>query len=789
MATKATKTHLLEPARTPSLGPAQQLDFTITVTPRVVDLCGAQKDDNSSPQALSSASVSQLSIHLSASKLQSISTFVEVLIKKSPDSGETPDLTSGALSTEDEIANISYFVRTLMPEAVATEAIGITTGENASQGFWAAVKAAARYVKAQSIQDRGGMIEGGADYFRGVFQSVGGLAYAGYRGVMIPADIQKIDTSIKAATPLGQSAYILGMIGNIAFLLFYLAIGVWSGYSLTEDFRFSAAMKAQEKTGHLFDFFMRKVTADPKTKLQKLGADETQVTAFKDKLADVALSKFANQFLKWQDELIKEGKLKEKPLTEQQVKEVFKELFKLQEAELRNQGVHTTYLKALGLDNNNLGDLNFTTLELIGFKLEQIRSQAKKEVKFSRATNGDCVEAVKKAAKRGLGERLKCNDDAVKQAAQTELEGLKGKVVSENTKNKWIHSILIVVAITGIVSSIMGMLALNPIGIIAMTVITLILVIGMLITDGSSMVDGWKTGQAPGRYDKAYIIGISIVLVIAIAVSIGLTLGLGLPILPMILACGIGGAGLGLSGFSYYKLIQKEKAWIENHPDLQKFQELLNSAQGSDLDEKVTAVFKKLPKEDRLAIRAKYNELSANKQQHEFKNLEYKELDKDGNFGEQYLKAQIRWISFKWQTPDQSKLTVRAMKKTVKAYWEKWEQSKEKTDLQRVLKLQSLFERIKQQNLRNDFQEKFEAMQKDTEMYDQLKNDIWYVVKRQESVADLQHVVGEVIKDKAQTILTEPVHNEDRKEIPPLFQRVIKAFSPEPNSVDQPEVV
>jgi uncharacterized membrane-anchored protein len=767
----------------------QKLNFAITI-PFGVDSSGRQtqlaayaatfKNDNSPSQALSSASVAQISIPLNTSELESIKTFVEVLTQKAPEIAEAPLLTSGATSTEDEIANISYFVRTLMPEAPSTQAVGVTTGENVFQGFWAAIKAAERFVKARNLKDRGGMIEGGADAVRGLCQSVGGFTYLGYRGVMIPADLHKVDTSIKAVTPLGQSAYLLGMVGNIAFLIFYLMIGVWASYSLVEDFLFSTGMKAHGNN-QLFDFFMQKVTADPKIKLQKFKTHleklpvenrAVQVSAFKGRLADIALSKFASHFLKWQDELAKTGELTEKPLTEQQVKIVFKTLFALKEVELRKQRVHAAYLTALGLDDHDLEGFDFTTLELIGFKLEQIRSQAKKEAKFSRATSDGCTEAVKKAAKRGLSERLKYEGDViVKEAAQKELTELKGKVVSENTKNQSIHSALIAIAVLGIISTIMIFVTLNPVGVIAMTVIALLLVAGMMATDGYAMLEGWKSGNVPGRYDKTYLVVISLVIIAALAVSIGVTLGFGLPLLPMILACGIGGASLGLSSIAYYKLTQKEKAWIEDHPDLQRFKELLDSvAQEGEIDEKVTALFKKLSKEDRLAIRKKYSELSSNGQCG-FKQEKYQKLDRLNDFGYSYL-----WTT-KFEDDKEYQLFVRAMKKSVKFFWDEWAKTKKTSDCERALKLQSVLERVKQKKeFRLLDNMVLDGKLLDDDLLNKLKNDLWYVVKRQESLADLKHIVEAVIEDKTQAVSILPIQEGARNKVTPLIQRVYNVF-------------
>jgi len=689
-------------------------------------------------------------------------TFVQVLTKTSSKTEKAPLLTSGALSTEDFFADISSFVRTLTPSSPAAEAIGVTTAENAFQGFWAAIKAAERFEQAKKIHDRGGMVESRIDEVRGIFQSVGGLNFLGYRTLMIPAILYNVDTSIQATSSLGLSAYILGMVGTVAFLMFYLMIGAWAGYSLAELLSFKADMKAHESE-KLLDFLARKVVADPKIKLQKLFTENNagKIVAFKEKLTRIALSKFASCFLQWQKELIQKGELSEKPLTKKKVKEICKTLFVSKERETR---------ELLRSSNSKLlTDWGLTTLELIGLKLEQMRIQAKKEAKFSRVTNGDCTEAVKKALKGGLRERLKEEDPFVKEAAQTELSELKGKIVSENTKNQWIHSALIAIAILGVASVIIGFVLLNPAGAIALAVITLLLVTGMMAVDRYMMLEGWKKGKAPGQYDKIFIIVICLVMIAALAVSIGVTLGFQLLLLPMILSCGVGGVNLALGALSYYQLTQKEKDWRESHPDLQRFKILLDSiAQDAELNAEATALFKKLSKEDRLAIRKKYSELNSKGECH-LRQEKYKQWNIHNDFERFYLMHEIYEDSL---DETESLLMLSAMKKSVKFFWEKWAETQDPEDCKRALKLQSALERVKQKQ-RADLPRFFCEWVKDDEIYNRLKKEIWYVVKRQESVADLNHVVSEVIKDRMNTL---PIATEqaERAQIAPLIRRVCK---------------
>jgi hypothetical protein len=721
-------------------------------------------------------------------RLDHFKTVIEIVFKKAQERANAPLLTCGTASTEDVFSDISFFFRIFMPEHAATQAAGFPTAVNAFQGWFAAVPAAERFALAKSTGDRSGMIEAAIDYARGYYQAVGGAAYAGDRGTRIAADIHKIDTSsLQAATPLGRAAYVLGLIGNIAFMAFYMLLGIWGSYGSVKDWQFSRRMDAQEND-KLFDFLMGKVSADPKTKLVKLNNHwnltgdvekrREQLAAFKNKLVETALSRFTNQFLKWQGELKLEGK----SLTKQELKNMFEILFEAKEAEFKDNGVYKAALSALDLTEDDVEGFGFTTLELMGFNFEQGRRRAKKEAKFARVADLNCVKAVQKLGNQGLALRLVSDDPLVKASAEKKLDELKGNIDSANTKNKWIHGVMIPIAILGITSTVLGFFPLSAVMSIVLITVTVLLALTMMGTDGFFMWNGWKQGGAPGQYDKLYLALVSLVLVTAMAVSVGLTLGFGLALMPMYMSLGIGAASLSLSGYAYYKIDQKKKAWDENHPSLGKFQALLDAQtqnlvmdENEKVDQTVPDLFKKLPKEDRLAIRKKYGDMSKNNEE-TFKQGKYIKLDTTHEFGREYIWNVISG-NFGGKNEKEYELLTLGMKKTVKFFWERWAQTKSMENKELALKLQSLFERVSQRQLdqeddRFNFERKLWEL--DPHVIEKLTNDIWYVVKRQESLGDLKTVVESVIDDK-QTI-TGLVQNEELKKPTRSIQHMHQIF-------------
>ena len=122
-------------------------------------------------------------------------------------------------------------------------------------------------------------------------------------------------------------------------------------------------------------------------------------------------------------------------------------------------------------------------------------------------------------------------------------------------------------------------------------------------------------------------------------------------------------------------------------------------------------------------------------------------------------------------------LLTLGMKKTVKLFWERWAQTKSMENKELALKLQSLFERVSQRELEQE-DDRFEFERKLRELgphvFEKLTNDIWYVVKRQESLKDLKKVVKSVIDDK-QTISGSD-QNEDLEKVTPLIQHMHQIF-------------
>lgn len=645
-----------------------------------------------------------------------------------------PALSNGASCLGDTVADLSWLLRTLMPEAPCTEWVGITTGENVIRGAWAAIKAWKRFEQGYAIGDKGGMIESGIDVPRGAFQSAGGAFYLAYRGLMVASDIQNVNAAFNATTALGKAAFAIGTIGNIFFSLFYVAITAWSIYEYYETRKFAQGMDSCTTDEELLRFFERKSLAHPMAKLNK---STESVQKVKENYSHIALDAMSDLLYAQMELLAGE----ESPPSKEDIKKLIGGLFHLKGEDLKNSETYQKLIASMGLKPDQIAAYDFSFLELLGFKLEEMNHQSRKDAKLSRVGGGP---KIKKALNRGLGARVDSRNELIKDAAIEELANLKAEVISENTKNKVIFGLLLAVGVLGIVSSIIGFFpVLAAVSGTVLIVITLLLCLGMLGTDGYFMYNGWGSGM-PGRYDKLYIVILALMIVTILGVAIGSTLAFGLPVLPLIFTAVFAVVGLGLCGIAFDEVHYKEKKWIWEHPDLNLFYTKLEQSLSYDdefLDEKVTSLFKKLPKTDRCSIRKKYMEMSGNLS---FKTDKYRKLDTTYDFGGQYFSEQTNPRAL--NDEKEHLLLLRGMKKTLNFYWEKWAIEKTEESKRDALEIQALFEAVSKKN--SEAIKAATINMADKSYYSRLKEDLWYVVKREESKKDLMRAIQNVTQEE-----------------------------------------
>lgn len=671
-----------------------------------------------------------------------INGFIE---KTSQHSFPSGSISGAAGGTEDVIADISFLGRTTAslvgPDSAVYQAIGVTTGENVFMGFFAAFKAWNRFKEASRISDFGGTVEGGLDTARGVTQGIGGGFYLGYRGAMIASEINNVNTTISATTALGKATFYTGLVGNFFFTLFYMFLGLWGGYHLYQTGKFLYEMK---KTEDVVPFLISQVHADTHVKLKKLQTEsDERKAAYKQKLREKTLTVFSDQFQAWQSQMIKDKNFDGKKLSCSEIKSVIEALFEaIENNQEAKQAYLNEYCSQLGITRKEVDFLDLSSMQICGLKLEERDRQSRKEMKAQRALGGQAFEKIKKAYETGLLERLEATDLAVKAAALSEAEGLKSDVSSALIKNLFIYGAFVLIGVLGAVVTVatIGLFALPPGLALVMTILTFVLAFTMIGIDGYFLKTGLESG-APAQHDKLFVAVITVVMVLSMGLAAGLTFGFALPLLPFIFAMIIGGAALCLAGYVlFHKLPQREKKWNEDHPDLEVLEKaLLETEPNSELDERTEQLFKKLSKADRNDIKIGY--FTPGEHQN-FKTQEFKDLNKEHNFGHLYID---KVISLENPQNEEYQILERAAKKVSKAYWRKWHFERQEKDRQNALKMHTFIQLLKAK--RGDVLNlSLKHIQEDKDLYQALKANVYYLCKRKESAQDLKSVIGIVRK-------------------------------------------
>lgn len=350
----------------------------------------------------------------------------------------------------------------------------------------------------------------------------------------------------------------------------------------------------------------------------------------------------------------------------------------------------------------------FNPLEAIGLIIDCQKIKARNWTKLREASSTKIVGEIDKAYKRGLLERIHCTDPSVKKVAKKQMKKLVGRVRVESCHTKRIHISLLVINLVGIILSIAGALTI-PFGVgIALLALSCLVTISSL---GFKMYLFRKElANTPcGKYDKALVITIAIVLGVSLIAFTGVTLGFGLSLVQLGMALGPGFLlPSGFLGYYYYLLNQKDKLWKEAHPSLEVFQKFIldkrNNKRG--WDKEVHDLFKKLPKDLRLAIRQRY----------EKRNLPNQLTERN---------------------------QISAFKKTSKYFWNQWLITGSEESCKLALEIQSVYDFLRLEKKLPE-ENKLNDILQNQWVREQLEKDRKYVFYRKSSLRDLYEVTQEV---------------------------------------------
>ncbi len=694
-----------------------------------------------------------------------------------------PNPISGSIgSTEDVIADISYLGRTLAafgPDSPVYQAIGITTGENAFMGFYAAYRAFKRQESASRIGDFGGKLEGGLDAARGINQSIGGVFYLGYRGTMIASEIYNVNATVSATTALGQTTFWIGVVGNVFFGLFYAFLGLACGYQLYRAGRMFSQLKGvQERSdvSGVAQFLLAKAHADAHGQLNKIrGLPPEMQGRYKEELKEQCLDAYAYQLVRWQEKLKKEGKLEGAELSHQAFRWVVEKMFgELEKSPQAKADYERIYREKLGVDQEELEGLDLSPIHLCGLKVDVDHKQMRREARLQRVFGGKVVKQIQDAHRTGLHVRLNSDSAAVRRAAQVEAASLEESAFSALMKTMALYAVLVFVGILGLALSIalIGFFALPPGWMMAMTVLTIVLVLAMGGADAYCWKSGLESGP-PAKYDKVFVSAIAAVLIGSLVLAACLTfLGFGFPLLPFIAAAIMGAAGLAICAYTLVTLRRHEKKWKEEHPDLKRFSDEINQLPRDErLDEKALALFKLLPKTDRQEVRKHYLART---------------LASDAS--QAYINSVMRAEDLE-AVVNEYRVLERAAKKTSKEFWAKWEHVRQEEDMRNAEKMSELFEVLKAQRqeientgvlLRSrrlgghqNVHQQIEEVKRDyEELYRAFKQNVHYLSTRENKAGELSAAAAAAAR--AVPAPTPELNAEDLKRAKQVFIQILE---------------
>jgi hypothetical protein len=701
------------------------------------------------------------------------------LASSSPNSNSPPPAFTGSASLVDLLGDIRPLMNPdLVSSGHAAHTMGFTTAANSVQGFEAAYKAGQRFMASREINDFRGMVEAFVDGLRGVFQSLGGALYLPYRVMSIFLQVK----GISASAVLGQVASGIGMAGSACFVAFGAMMSALGVFLLGEDFYMDAKLNlawgAKEKPdAEWFERVMQKVLTDSNAKLDKLILKGTLVEK-KAQWSEAALDFLTEQVMCAQEaaQNVPAGQV---PLSREQVREFLTQLF----AQRKGEFDKSAYVKSMNLDLSHENCFD-SVLQLIGFKLAEEQRSLRSRAKFSRVTSSGCLEAIEKAANRGLLERLKSTDELTHTRAKLKVAKLKDMVWDATTTNKVIHVAFAINGLLTFTTGLIGLVTAIPGLLVAASGIFMASSAGWGVVDGYFSIQGLSNGT-PGTYDKQRIIALACFILIMLAVSTGLTLGYGLPLIPLILALAFGVVGLNLCTVALVQAYRKELQWEKDHPDLTRLRDCLLSkgydkyqfSNTTHLDEEAAEMFKKLPAKDREAVREIYFNQSK-KGQLPFKNKQYADWDTVGDFGGNFIEG----VEKEQLQPTDLKLFKLGVKEAVAFAWQQYAVKKTEENKAIALQMERLLAAIKKEDL-TATKAALSDIKTNVNALEQLKGELWYVVKRSESARDFYGVVQPLLEKSRTTQKTVPQVSVSSKEeksklLQPLVTDIANTLKP-----------
>jgi hypothetical protein len=429
----------------------------------------------------------------------------------------------------DVVTDCSYGLRLIPGCEVLDPTLGLTTGLNAFLGVDGIKRARVRADEAARVGYTEGERTAMLDTARCVVQTVGGAAYFGVRGLALASQLKGVDaTSVTAPTLLGRITFIFASVGSAIWGIFYIFLAVICG----RDIRSAARLRTE-----LLDAC--KLTKAP----EEMSLDELSAyVRFFEKHAGLHMP----------DET--EETLKEEAI-QHRMESIKKHAPNFSDEELR-----AVVLKMIAMEGAELG------LHIEGLALRQEKHKAKCALELATLVGADSaqklLEIIQASADEGvlLSDRIQAGDLFVCGEAARFIENTQPLVAKmEETLDVSIrmNTGYMTACAIGLAATVASFFALNPIGLIAVTVAFVVMVIIMSVLDGYRFHKALDEVQ-PGKFDTTILTISTVIGLLSAAASIAVVSALSLGLVPLIAAIAIAAIWIAVNAKTWHAVKQHE---------------------------------------------------------------------------------------------------------------------------------------------------------------------------------------------------------------------------------------
>lgn len=617
----------------------------------------------------------------------------------------------------------------MVDNSLGKEALGLPTGMNMISGGLDWRSASKRQNRAEQIGDDKEVSVEKVGKLEGAIRAIAGFAAEVFCSSQIRCRTGQLSSGVSVGSLAAKVASCSGFIESAAFgISSSLDAGI-SAYRFYETYRFRSSFEAAEERSDLegLTCLVDNLRMDSSAQLKTIRAGWENLQDVKEKEAAMAAFK-ADLEKQAFDALSGKGLYitTEKQLSPSEARERFLQYFQdLKRLPSFERKLKESYAASMKLTPEECSD--FSLAALVGFFTAEGKRELRQEAKMIRCTSSCVVEAVQRAAFRGLQERLR-GSDLVVQGAKKEYEVLSNTVKETMAANQTANRVKIAEALVGSAICLISILSLCGLCAAPPLFLSLLLVVFTIVVNRGAIAKALKEGPV-GKYDRLYLLLISAMLIISFATGLGLYLSLHLVGVELLKVIAIGVVEILMTAYAFYALNKREKAWKEAHPDLEQFRGKITDLPQGPLTEEVEELFNRLPKEDQLAVKTIYQDLP-------FQSERYRYIDQSYSFGSYFLEQNFESVK-------EIDLFQRGVEKSLESCWSAYQENQTQAQLEIAFKVQALFEAISRRDKVLSMKA-LDQLYQHAEFFSQMIDNVGYEFKKKESVGQLLKVIESI---------------------------------------------